>query len=331
MTRRVRRLTALLLAGTLAASLTGCVGGAAAGSDETISPENESVYPEVETYPDIRVTEDVTYGIADGVPLTLDVCTPAPQDDPRLEQAERPAIVSIHGGSWRGGDKASVTWRSICQWFADAGYVTVSVNYRLAPEHTFPAQLEDVQAVVEWLRAPARVQRYGIDTTRIGAFGGSAGGNLAALLGTTGSGPWDSGARVAAVADLSGPADLRSPIVTLDSATRDFPQAQREFLGCDSLAQCPEARLASPTALVDETDPPHLVAHSTRDFIPIRQAAEFVDELRAHDVDTTYITVEGSQHSAAMLDDELRARLLDFFGRTLAAPAAPLPTATPAP
>ena len=102
--------------------------------------------------------------------------------------APRAAIVVVHGGSWRRGDKANLNWRAVCQWLATAGYVTVSINYRLAPAWSFPAQLDDVQDAVRWLRDPAVVDRYNIDPDRIGAFGGSAGGNLVSLLGTVGTG-----------------------------------------------------------------------------------------------------------------------------------------------
>ncbi|MFF3601899.1 alpha/beta hydrolase, partial [Kitasatospora indigofera] len=193
----------------------------------------------------IRVTEDVTYGTRDdGTLLTLDVCRPAETAEAETTEATAaeavqadamaaeavlpdatppgaegaavvavrgglPAVVSIHGGSWARGDKANDDWRNVCGWLASEGFVAYSLNYRLVPEALFPAAIDDVALAVEWMRTPANASRFGIDPARIGAFGGSAGGNLAALLGTRGTGPLDEGSRVAAVAELSAPIDLR--------------------------------------------------------------------------------------------------------------------------
>ena len=166
---------------------------------------------------------------------------------------------------------------------------------------------------MRWLREPAQVARYGIDPARIGAIGGSAGGNLVALLGTEGSGAWDVGTRVAAVVDLSGPVDLTAA----GAATSDFQQTQLSYLGCASYAHCPAARDASPVYQVDATDPPFFVAHSTHEFIPLAQATEFVAALRAHGVATTFVTKPGTKHAVAMLDDTLRAQIAEFFHKVL--------------
>jgi acetyl esterase len=259
-------------------------------------------------YPGVERLSDLSYGSADGQDLRLDVCLP-----PDAVSTGRPAIVGVHGGSWRGGDKANESWIGICRWLASEGYVTVSVNYRLAPVHTFPAQIVDVRSVVRWLREPAQVTRYGIDPERIGAIGGSAGGNLVALLGTEGSGAWDVGTRVAAVVDLSGPVDLTAD----GAATSDFQQTQLSYLGCVSYATCAVARAASPVYQVDATDPPFFVAHSTHEFIPLAQATEFVAALRAHGVATTFVTEPGTKHAVAMLDDTLRAQITEFFNKVL--------------
>ena len=95
----------------------------------------------------------------------------------------------MHGGSWRQGDKADPKWRSVCEWLASEGFVAFSVNYSLAPAHPFPDGIEDLRSAVRWLRQDRRRwpgTEY--DPAQIGAFGGSAGGNLVALLGVEGSG-----------------------------------------------------------------------------------------------------------------------------------------------
>ena len=99
----------------------------------------------------------------------------------------RPAVVVIHGGGWIEGDKSSFdvqrTPGNIID-FAAAGFVAASVNYRLSREAPFPAGLYDCQAAVRWLRAHAG--EYHLDPNRIGAYGNSAGGHLALLLGLLG-------------------------------------------------------------------------------------------------------------------------------------------------
>ncbi|CAN5298062.1 alpha/beta hydrolase [soil metagenome] len=308
MTRLPARATAAALA---VAALLGLAACGPTGSDSSrVEPTAPAAYPESTSYPDIPVVPDIRYGTADGAPLLLDACLPAESDG---GEEPRAAIVVIHGGSWQHGDKANLNWRSVCQWFASEGFVAVSVNYRLVPAATFPAQLDDVQAAVRWLREPAQVEEYNLDPERIGAFGGSAGGSLAALLGTVGSGPWTEDARVAAVAELSGPVDLRTRIDTTDSYNQDFGQVVLDYLGCTAFADCPGAAKASPVFLVDETDPPFFVAHSTEEFIPIAQSDEFVEALRGAGIDTDYVTVKGSLHSIAMLDDDIRSRIIAFF------------------
>jgi acetyl esterase len=258
-----------------------------------------------------KVITDLTYGVADGVPLRLDICMPVVRKGITL--AFRPAIVSIHGGSWMVGDKAEPQWRAICTWLASAGYVVAEVDYRLAPKYVYPDEIDDVEAATEWLRAPAQAKRFGIDPTLIGAFGGSAGGNLAALLGTSGSGALTTGHRVAAVAELSGPADL-----TARAAEHPILRPRvLSYLGCRSYAKCPQAVPASPIDNVDKTDPPFFIAHSVNELIPLSQSVNFAARLKAAGVPVTLVEEPGDLHSIAMLTDPLRAQIVDFFKKNL--------------
>ncbi|HZQ59330.1 MAG TPA: alpha/beta hydrolase [Acidimicrobiales bacterium] len=96
-------------------------------------------------------------------------------------------VMYVHGGGWNAGDKAAEYTMSIVGLLVSNGYAVASINYRLSTEATFPAQIQDVKAAVRWLRANAA--RYGYDPTRIAAAGDSAGGNLVALLATSGGVP----------------------------------------------------------------------------------------------------------------------------------------------
>lgn len=303
----------LATAGAAIVVLLALAGCTQTGETVHITPNAQAPYPRVRTYPDIPVLRDVRYGEVAGTPLDLDVCMPK-HGDP----GPRAAMLSIHGGSWAHGDQGSLNWRSICQWLASEGFVTFSVGYRLAPEHPYPAGIHDVADAVRWAREPATVKRYDIDPTRIGVFGGSAGGNLAALLGTQGSGPLTRGTRVAAVAELSGPTDLTAAGQRLGTGELgDFLPMELQYLGCTTFARCPQAREASPLHHVSRDDPPFFIAHSAKERIPIAQSQALVKALRAHGVDTTFVTVAGTRHSIAMLTPQLRARIADWLRQRL--------------
>ncbi|WP_167050641.1 alpha/beta hydrolase [Salinibacterium sp. ZJ77] len=301
---------------SIAAGLVTVIVALASGCTQTGSESTRvdgavvSSNPELATDPGIRVVGDIEYTASEGQSQLLDACLP-PDFDPATDPP-RAAIIVVHGGSWARGSKNDIAWRAVCQWLARSGYPAFGVDYRLAPEHPFPAAIDDLTAAVEWLRDPAQQRRFGVDPTRIGAFGGSAGGNLVALLGTRGSGPVTEGARVASVVELSAPIDL-----TGFAATEDFVPVQLAYLGCTEESPCPAAVVASPTAWVDRSDPPFMVVHSTEERIPLAQAERFVSTLRLAGVETTFVTVRGRMHSLAMIDADLKKRILDFYEVTL--------------
>lgn len=293
-------LGALAIAAALVATLAGC-------SPDTDRVTPASVEEQVPIYPDVSVVENVAYG--PDLLQRVDVCQPADAESSSLNSGPRRAVLSVHGGSWREGDKSSLHWRSACEWLASEGFVAFSLNYRLAPAAPFPAAIEDVRAAVEWLRQPVQVDAYGYDPSLLGAFGGSAGGNLVALLGASGTGPWDVGTRVAAVVDLSGPIDL----TTAGNYPAEFAQYQLDYLGCDDYDGCAVAREASPQFSVDPTDPPVFVAHASDEFIPPAQGEALVQTLKANGVEHAYVEVPGNAHSIGMLDDGLRTQIVEFL------------------
>jgi acetyl esterase/lipase len=156
---------------------------------------------------------------------------------------------------------------------AKAGFLVVSVNYRLAPEYEFPAMIEDVKCAVRSLRAHADL--YNLDPNRIGVFGSSAGGHLVSMLGTTDeSAGFDVGeylkysSRAQAVVDMFGPADLTAELAngsdTVNSAFDNFDRA-----------------LASPVTYVTSDDPPFLILHGEKDaLVPIAQSEEYSPSCR---------------------------------------------------
>ncbi|UOE42969.1 alpha/beta hydrolase [Agromyces larvae] len=258
----------------------------------------------------LRVAADLEYGTReDGTLLTLDVCLP-----PAVGLGlDLPAVVSVHGGSWARGDKANADWRNVCLWLASEGFVAASVNYRLVPDAVFPAQLEDVQLAVEWLRDPEQVERFDLDPARIGVFGGSAGGNLAALVGADGEGSLDEGSRVAAVVDLSGPVVLDG-IAEGEEWLRGIVGA---YLACDpdtlDTTGCPAAAPASPGTLADASDPPVFIGHAEQEIIPLVQSLGYAESLRAAGVPVELAVVPGGEHSIGILDAGLRERVAAFL------------------
>jgi len=130
--------------------------------------------PQVPVEPDdVVIQKDIVYGTVDGIDLKLDLARPAKGQGPF------PLIVCIHGGGWQLGDKGG--YINAIRAFAKRDYVAVSVNYRLAPKHKFPAQIEDVKCAVRYLRS--RAEELNINAAMVGATGDSAGGYLSLMLG----------------------------------------------------------------------------------------------------------------------------------------------------
>jgi len=123
--------------------------------------------------------EGIEYANPDNQHLKLNLARP--KDAPG-GGASMPAVVCIHGGGFRAGERTG--WNERCKKLAERGYAAVTVTYRLAPKYQFPAAVNDVKAAVRWLRMNA--DKYHVDPNRIGAVGDSAGGHLAQFLGVTG-------------------------------------------------------------------------------------------------------------------------------------------------
>ena len=229
------------------------------------------------------VESDVTYCTVDGVALKMDVYYP-------FENRERfAATMFVHGGGWRKGDKSGGAGEMEFAELQQAGFLVVSVNYRLAPEYEFPAMIEDVKCAVRSLRAHA--DEYNLDPNRIGVFGSSAGGHLVAMLGTTDESAGfdvgeylDQSSRVQAVVDMFGPVDLTVAVAT-DSET-----VQNAF-GSFDLA------LASPVTYVSADDPPFLILHGEEDaLVPIAQSEELLAKLQAAGVQAELVPVANAGH-----------------------------------
>lgn len=241
---------------------------------------------------EFQVISDVIYGEADGKPLLLDIAMPV------QPVGKLPIALCIHGGAWLWGDKAEPSESGMfIRHFAAHGYFSVSINYRLSNEAIYPAQLHDAKAAVRWLRENA--ETYGANPARIGVFGHSAGGHLAALLGTTGqvrelegtSGNLDISSSVQAVAAWAAPVDFLQMLVGF----HDSPESMESLLIGGYVREHPEkAKLASPLTYITDAAPPFLIIHGTEDeIVPFDQAGILNGALR----NSSILAIKGANHS----------------------------------
>lgn len=266
------------------------------------------------------VERDITYCHAANVALKMDVYYPA-----KANAAAWPAIVFVHGGAWMSGDKATTDGLRDIPEMVRRGYLVASVNYRLAPQFQFPAQIEDVKCAVRYLRAHAAT--YHFDPSRLGAWGASAGGHLVALLGLTDDKLWiepngeyaDQTSRIQAVVDLYGPSDM----------TQVFPGASglidERVFGAVSKR---DRRLAaaSPVTYISPGAPPFLLIHGDQDdLVPLSQSEELYGRLKEASISVQLVVVKNAGHVFAPVDgkaiDPSRARITqitaDFFDSVL--------------
>ncbi|CAN5465356.1 hypothetical protein BH11PLA2_BH11PLA2_29340 [soil metagenome] len=258
------------------------------------------------------LTKDIVYG--DHVRNKFDLYQPK-------SEKPVPLVIWIHGGAWTGGDKASGL--GIARLLLPKGYAVASVNYRFFQHDVFPAQIHDVKAALRQLRADAK--KYNLDADNFGVGGDSAGGHLAALVGTSAGvkdadgtlGKYkDTSTVVKAVLDYYGPTDF----------LKMSPPGAKEgvitkLFGGDTGVKNDLARLASPMTHVDKTDPPFLIIHGDKDpLVPLNQSEMLRDALKNVKVNCDLIAVKGGGHGSGGtgLKDHEKA-IVAFFEKNLKA------------
>ncbi len=269
--------------------------------------------------------KDIAYAQAEGKPLLLDVY---PAKGTTSKTA--PCVIWIHGGGWYSGSKENPR----CLPLVDRGFVVVSINYRLTSEAAFPAQIHDCKAAVRWIRSHAA--EHGIDPDRIGVMGLSAGGHLAALVGTSGDVPELEGdvgvtgvsSSVQAVVDGYGPSDFPSMLAEISQRpTTAGPGRPSNLEAVEALLKRPTpeevqslAKVASPLTYVRKGLPPFFIFHGTADrTVPSTQSELLHEWLRECDNDATLELLPGVGHSVQ--SPEIVDRVIAFFERTLKAKA----------
>ncbi len=244
-----------------------------------------------------------------------------------------PLIINLHGGGFMMGDKNDPPSQPAIAQFLAAGYAVASIGYRLSAEAKAPAQIQDVKAAVRFLRANAA--KHKLNPEKFASFGGSAGGSLAALLGTSCGaagiegadlGNGDQSSCVQAVVDWFGPTDFlqmdaqfAGTACPQDHNAANSPESQ--LVGAPIQTKPDLVKLVNPITYISPKAPPFLIQHGTADCnVPPQQGKILADALiPAIGADkVTYTLLQGAGHGDAAFSAAANMKIvLDFLGKYL--------------
>lgn len=253
---------------------------------------------------------DIIYTHVDKTNLTLDAHVP---DGP----GPFPAAILVHGGGWVAGDKRQyITY--IFQPLSDAGFAWFSINYRLAPQYNFPADTDDVEEAIRWVKNNASI--YKVDPNRIALIGESAGGHLVSYVGAKHR-PENS---VNAVVSMYGIHDF----ITASIAWKPIPDEIMKLFGITAVdaGSAPKLTKASPVIYISKNMPPYLLIHGSKDEdVPYQQSVEMCDKMKSAGASCELITVEGAPHGMDHWESHAewlwyKKALVDWLKKTLGAP-----------
>lgn len=238
---------------------------------------------------DILELKDIEYKKVDTLSLQLDIYK-------RKDlKTSAPLMVFIHGGAWRSGKRSDYLPYLIS--YANKGFVTATVSYRLVKTAPYPAAVQDVNCAVRWLGDHA--SEYGIDPSRVALIGGSAGAHLAMMVGYGGDDPaFTSGCdikktsmEIKAIVDLYGPVDLTTKLAQDSYMVQDFLDVPFE--------ENPGLyRAASPNTYITPNVPPTLIFQGTiDDLVPVSQSDSLSSWLSQAGVPHEYHRLKGWPHT----------------------------------
>jgi len=274
--------------------------------------------------PGVTVQQDLVYGSEHGVELHLDLYLPASRP--------APLCLWLHGGGWLRGSRSARAAERLMP-VAASGVAIAAVQYRLSGEAAFPAPLDDARSAVRWLRRNA--VDLGLDADRVGVWGASAGGHLAALLALC---PDD---RDRELGDSSVQAAVCwFPITDLTLRDTDVPEGppppflsgplpspshEARLLGAESVRQVTAAaRAASPVAHVHPGAPPFLLVHGDRDgLVPSEHSRTFHRLLTAQRVEASLMLLAGANHEDPAFDTPPVLAAVAAFLRSTLMPEGP--------
>jgi len=275
------------------------------------------------------------------VPVAADVAYADLSESQKLDlyvpegEGPFPLVINVHGGAFKMGDKAMGA--AELDPLVAAGFAVASINYRLSSEAIFPAVIEDAKAAVRWLRANA--EEYNLDPERFAAFGASAGGNIVAMLGTTGDiedfdnaelGNEGVSSAVQAVVDWFGPTDFglmdaqfaESGVCDASAQSHDAADSPESLLLGAALPDVPElVAAANPITYISENTPPFFIQHGTNDCnVPTQQSeilAEALIEVIGEE-NVTLTLIEGAGHGGSEFTTaENMALVIEFLNNAL--------------
>ncbi len=265
----------------------------------------------IEVPEDIKIERDVFFAQTDTGDLTLDIYTPKHRSEEKI-----PVLVYVFGGGWFSGNKNQIQ-RLGGHLLTRHGYAVIATTYRHSDNAKFPAQIHDLKGTIRWIRA--RAIDYNLDAEAIGVWGPSAGGHLAALLGTTNGNPElegeiggaelsDYSSDVQAVVDLFGVANLVKQTKSRDWMTERLlggPRSERTAL----------AQLASPHFQASSSSAPILIFHGDKDeLVPVEQSINFHRQLQEVGANSTLQIVEGGAHGGEAFNTPvIRKKMIEFF------------------
>ena len=256
----------------------------------------------------------IQYAEGSDYQLNCDLYLPRSKTGEPLKAA--PVVIAIHGGAWRNGTKISMLRHAIM--LARRGYAVMSINYRLAPKHPFPAQIHDCKQAVRWIRHHA--EEYNIDPEQVIVFGYSAGGHLACLMGTAGEGDGLEG-------EVEPPFDKYDS--TVQAVIAGGSPCEFSWIGANSTqlmywigatrSQNQDAYdLASPITHVSKEDPPFYLFHGEQDWIVPKESSErFATAIEKIGGKVKLQPVKGSGHIFAFSDTTCLLSGIVFVEKTL--------------
>lgn len=267
-----------------------------------------------------QVIRDVTYVERGDLELKADIYEPS-------GEGPFPAVLVVHGGAWRSGGKTQMSF--VAQRLVASGYVAVAIAYRLAPDHKFPAQIEDCKSAVRWMRTHAA--EYKIDPNQIAGWGYSAGGHLVALLGTTDAKDGLEGPDV----EASSPS-TRLQAVIAGGAPCDF-RAMAPNVGLlaywlgGTRSEKPEVyHAASPRSFVTADDPPIFFYHGNGDtLVDIASPKGMMQDLETAGVPTGLYMIPEANHIQAIFDAPAGKEAMAFLDKYLKHAGEAAPTKSP--
>ncbi|MCG8653318.1 MAG: alpha/beta hydrolase [Pirellulales bacterium] len=266
----------------------------------------------------VVVLANQRYSSAEGKAGLCDIYSPATEPP----SGGHPVVMVIHGGGWISGDKWTLEGYS--RLLARNGFVAITINYRLAPQYKFPAQVDDVRQALLW--AVENAGKLSIDIQRLGLFGYSAGGHLSTLVAALADEPlsvraaasawpihdarWKKLPTIRAVCAGGPPCDFRT--LPLDNTALAY------FLG-GSRRELPDVyEVASPTAHVSAADPVTQLIHGEKDLlVPIQSSLRLHQAQKTAGVDSRMETIPDQGHMVTFLNPKTRNKMLEFFQEVL--------------